>query len=151
MSQSLSQLYVHLIFSTKSKSILIKNDDKESLHSYMSGIFKNLSSPVIIINSVPDQFHILFKLSKNHTLAKVVEETKKQTSKWLKTVSSSYMKFSWQNGYAAYSVSSSKLEAVKNYIKNQEEHHRKVSYKEEFERFMKEYGVIEYDAGYFWK
>ena len=117
----------------------------------MSGIFKNLSSPVIIINSVPDHFHILFKLSKNHTLAKVVEETKKQTSKWLKTVSSSYMKFSWQNGYAAYSVSSSKLEAVKNYIKNQEEHHRKVSYKEEVERFMKEYDVIEYDADYFWK
>ncbi len=151
MTQSLSQLYVHLVYSTKNRGTILKKENKETLHSYKAGILKKLASPALLINSMPEHVHILFKLSKNHRLADVVEEVKKQTSKWIKTLEPGYKKFSWQNGYAAFSVSSSRLEQVIKYIKNQEEHHKNLSYREEMEMFMKECDVIEYDKEYFWK
>jgi REP element-mobilizing transposase RayT len=89
----------------------------------MAGILKNMDSPAIKINSVTDQVHILFRLSKNHALAKVVEEAKKASSKWMKE--EGVKGFTWQIGYAAFSVSSSKVEVVTNYIINQKEHHKK--------------------------
>ena len=151
MSQSLSQLYIHLVFSTKNRSPFLKNEIRENLHAYLAGILKNTDNPALIMNSVPDHIHILFRLSKNYSLAQVVEQVKKQSSKWMKTQLPILKDFSWQNGYAAFSVSSSKLKAVENYIKLQEEHHKKISFKEEVETFMKEYNIIEYDAEYFWK
>ena len=151
MSQSLSQLYVHLVFGTKKRLPLIKEDVEAQLHSYMAGILKNLESTAIIINSVPDHVHILFRLSKNYALAKVVEEVKKQSSKWIKDKGIHYQKFSWQIGYGAFSVSSSGVENVKNYIKNQKSHHHIRSFQEEVEEFIKQYDVIEYDAKYFWE
>jgi len=151
MSQSLSQLYIHLVFSTKNRSHFLKNEIRENLHAYLAGILKNTDNPALIINSVPDHIHILFRLSKNYSLAQVVEQVKRQSSKWMKTQLPTLKDFSWQNGYAAFSVSSSKLKAVENYIKLQEEHHKKISFKEEVETFMKEYNIIEYDAEYFWK
>ncbi len=116
----------------------------------MSGILKNNDSPALIINSVADHCHVLFRLSKNYTLAKVVEHLKKDSSKWVKA-NTDCKKFSWQGGYGAFSVSASKLDTVRNYILNQQEHHRKVSFREEVEEFMKQYGVVEYDARYFWE
>ena len=150
MGQSLSQLYIRLTFGTKNRYPLIKEDWEDKLHAYMAGIFKNFNSPAIIINSVSDHIHILFSLSKNYALAKVVEEVKKQSSKWIKTMDSKSDKFSWQSGYAAFSVSSSKVEIVKKYILNQKEHHKKLTYQEEVEKFIMEYDMIEYDKNYFW-
>ena len=150
MGQSLSQLYVHLIYGTKNRFPLIRPEWEEGLHSYMAGILKNYKSPAILINSVPDHVHILFRLSKNYALEKVVEEVKKQSSKWVKEIERRTPKFSWQNGYGAFSVSSSKLEVVKQYIMNQKEHHKKVTFQEEVNVFIKQYGIIEYDATYFW-
>ena len=98
---------------------------------------------------MPDHVHILFKLSKNFSLAKVVEEIKKSSSKWMKT--KGIQNFSWQIGYGAFSVSSSKLEAVNRYIAHQKEHHKTKSFKEEVEQFMKEYQIQEYEADFFWK
>ena len=114
----------------------------------MAGILKNKESPALKINSVPDHVHILFRLSKNYALAKVVEEVKKQSSKWLKKQGADG--FTWQIGYGAFSVSSSKVEVVKKYILNQKQHHKSKNYKEEIEEFIKEYDVIEYDEKYFW-
>jgi REP element-mobilizing transposase RayT len=148
MGQSLSQLYVHLTFGTKKRYPFITEEIESELHAYMVGILKNVDSPAIKINSVPDHIHILFRLSKNYALAKVVEEVKKQTSKWLKTKGIS--KFTWQIGYGAFSVSSSGVSAVTKYIINQKKHHKVKSYKEEMEEFIKEYDVIEYDEKYFW-
>ncbi|MDZ7717949.1 MAG: IS200/IS605 family transposase [Balneolaceae bacterium] len=150
MSQSLSKLYVHLTFSTKGRQPFIYEGVKENLHSYMAGIFKKIDSPALIINSVPDHVHALFRLSKNVALAKIVEEVKKGSSKWLKEHTGN-RSFYWQTGYGAFSVSSSKVPAMKRYIAQQEEHHKKMSYREEIERFMKEYDVVEYDPVYFWK
>jgi hypothetical protein len=84
-------------------------------------------------------------------LAKVIEEVKKTSSKFLKELEDGSNEFSWQIGYGAFSVSSSKLEVVRKYILNQKEHHMNLSYKEEIEKFIKEYDIIEYDEKYFWE
>jgi len=139
MGQSLCQCYVHLTFSTKSRLPFIKNEIKEELHSYIAGTLKRLQSPAIIINSMPDHVHILFRLSKTSSIAKITEEVKKGSSKWIKTkiAATNGRRFSWQIGYGAFSVSPSQVHTVINYIKNQEKHHRKMNYREEVERFMK--------------
>lgn len=149
MSQSLSKLYIHLTFSTKGRQPLINRATQSDLHSYMAGIFKRNESPAIIINSVPDHLHVLFRLSKNVALARVVEQLKKSSSKWMKEQTGN-LSFYWQRGYGAFSVSSSKVDLVARYIARQEEHHKRMSYQEEIERFMKEYDVLEYNADYFW-
>lgn len=150
MSQSLSKLYIHLTFSTKRRQPWIHEAIKNNLHSYMAGIFKKIESPALIINSVPDHVHALFRLSKNVALSKIVEEVKKGSSKWMKEHTSNRL-FYWQTGYGAFSVSSSKLTTMKRYIARQEEHHEKMNYREEMERFMKEYEVVEYNPDYFWE
>ena len=148
MGQSLSQMYIHLTFSTKGRKAFINENIEAELHSYMASIFKSNESPALKINSVPDHTHILFRFSKNYALAKVVEDVKKNSSKWIKT--KGITAFSWQIGYGAFSVSSSKVDIVKKYIMNQKEHHKTKKYKEEIEGFMREYDVIEYDSKYFW-
>ena len=148
MGQSLAQIYIHLIFGTKGRKDYINPAIEDKLHAYMAGILKNLNSPAIKINSVPDHIHILFRLSKNHALSKVLEEIKKITSKWMKD--QGIIDFTWQIGYGAFSVSSSKLDVVKRYIENQKEHHQKTSFKDEFEKFITEYDLLDYSPKYFW-
>jgi len=149
MGQSLSQLYVHLVFGTKKRHHYIAERIAPSLHSYIAGILKNMESPALKINSQPDHIHILFRLSKNHTFAKIVQNVKKDSSKWMK--SRNIHDFAWQNGYGAFSVSNSKVQTIKSYILNQKEHHRFKTFKEEIESFVQNCGVIEYDKQYFWR
>lgn len=148
MGQSLSQMYIHLVFRTKYGRPYIHENIESAMHSYIAGILKNMESPALKINSVPDHIHILFRLSKNHALAKVVEEVKKQSSKWMKE--KGVVGFTWQIGYGAFSVSSYKVEVVTNYIIRQKEHHKKVTFKDEVEKSMKENNVTEYDTKYFY-
>lgn len=148
MGQSLAQIYIHVVFGTKGRKDIIKPEIEEKLHSYMAGIFKNMNSPILKINSVPDHIHILFSLSKNHALSKVLEEVKKTTSKWMKE--HGIINFTWQIGYGAFSISSSKIDVVKRYIEDQKEHHHKISFQEEFEIFIKEYQLLDYKPEYFW-
>lgn len=149
MGQSLSQLYIHLTFSTKGRHPFITEVVGIKLHAYIAGILKNKESPALKINSVQDHIHILFRLSKNYALAKVVEDVKKQSSKWMK--SEGVEGFTWQIGYGAFSVSSSKVDVVSRYIERQKEHHQKVTYQQEVEEFIKEYDIVEYDREYFWR
>jgi REP element-mobilizing transposase RayT len=150
MSQSLSKLYIHLTFSTKGRQPWIHEGVKDNLHSYMAGIFKKVDSPALIINSVTDHVHALFRQSKNVSIAKIVEEVKKGSSKWMKDETGN-RSFYWQKGYAAFSVSSSKVNTVKRYIARQEDHHKSMNYREEIEEFMKQYNVVEYNSEYFWE
>jgi REP element-mobilizing transposase RayT len=151
MGQSLSQLYVHLTFGTKGRCLWINSTIEKRVHAYMAGTLQQYESPALIINSVPDHVHILFRLSKNFALARIVEEVKKQSSKWIKTIEGGTRQFKWQIGYGAFSVSSSTVETVKRYIENQREHHGYQTYQEEIEQFVKEYDIIEYDPKYFWE
>jgi putative transposase len=150
MGQSLSQMYIHLVFGTKGRNLELTPAIEKRVHAYMAGILQQYESPALIINSVPDHVHILFRLSKNYALAKVVEEVKKESSKWIKTIEGGTKQFKWQIGYGAFSVSSSKVEVVKRYIENQKEHHGYQTFQEEIEQSAKEYDIVEYDPKYFW-
>jgi putative transposase len=122
MPQSLANILVHLIFSTKERRPLIDDIVRDRLHGYMAGVLKEIESPALIINSVPDHVHILSALSKNLAACKLVEEVKKSSSKWMKK--QGVPMFAWQNGYGMFAVSQSNAAAVRKYIESQAEHHR---------------------------
>ena len=147
MPQSLSQVYIHCIFSTKKSKLLIRDEIRRDLQSYIIGVFSNLGSYVYEIYANPDHIHILFALPRTITIASLISKIKTSSSKWIKTKGIS--DFSWQNGYGTFSVSSSKLDVVKRYILNQKEHHKRVTFKEEYISFLKEYH-ISYDERYVW-
>ena len=149
MSQSLSKLYIHLVFHVKTTSVFIRNEDKKDLYAYMGSIIKDNDSIPILINGTKDHVHILCVMSKNIALAKLTEEIKRHSSRWIKTKNKYYSSFAWQGGYAGFSVSPSIHNKTKRYILNQEEHHRKFTFKEELILFLKEYG-IEYNEQYLW-
>ena len=149
MSQSLSKLYVHIVFHVKNNKVIIRNEDQDSLYAYMGSIIKDNQSIPIIINGVEDHVHILCILSKNVALSKLVEEIKRQSSRWIKTQNDFYKNFAWQGGYGAFSVSQSVLDRTKKYIERQKEHHKKTDMKKEFVLFLKDYD-IEYDEKYIW-
>jgi len=149
MAQSLSKLYVHLIFHIKNASVSIKSKDKKDLYAYMGSIINDNGSLPILINGTRDHVHVLCVMSKNIALAKLIEEIKRHSSRWIKTIGPYYKQFSWQGGYSGFSVSQSLHDKTKQYIANQEEHHKKITFKEELGIFLKEYG-IEYDERYLW-
>lgn len=149
MSQSLAKILVHVIFSTKNRHPFLKDDVRDELHRYIATILKDHESPAILIGSVENHIHILCSQSKNYTTSKIVEEAKKGSSKWIKTKGAAYEKFQWQNGYGAFSVSQSHVDDVVQYIASQKEHHRKMTFEEEFRSFLKKYQV-EYDERYVW-
>ena len=133
MSQSLANIVVHLVFSTKDRRPLIRDEERGQLHAYITGILKNHDSPHLEINSVRD--HILFVQSKNHAPAKIVEQVKTASSGWIKTRDPWYHDFAWQGGYGEFSVSPMHVEAVREYIRNQAEHHKQEDFQTEYRRF----------------
>ena len=135
MSQSLANIVVHLVFSTKGRRPLIRDEDRGQLHAYITDILKNCDSPLIEINSVRDHIHILFGQSKNHASAKIVEQIKTSSSTWIKTLDPWYADFAWQTGYAEFSVSPMHVEVVRDYIRSQPEHHRREDFQTEYRRF----------------
>ena len=119
MSQSLSNIVVHLVFGTKNRQPILRDDIRDELHAYLIGILKAYGCKPIITNSEPEHVHQLFVLSKTHALSFVIEKVKNGSSKWLKTKGLWYAKFYWQDGFGAFSVSESDVESVKRYIANQ--------------------------------
>lgn len=149
MGQSLAKNLIHLIFSTKHRQTCLEPEIRPALFAYIGGILRELDSPSICIGGVADHVHVLFQLSKNIALAKVIEEVKKGSSKWLKTQGPAFVDFHWQNGYGAFSVSQSGVPNVIEYVEKQEEHHRGKSFEDEFRDFLRKHGV-EFDERYVW-
>ena len=149
MPQSLAQIYIHLIFSTKNREPVLGDNIRANLHSYIAGIFRDLDSPALEINNEPEHAHILFALSRTHTLGDIVSQIKRGSSSWLKTQNNAYAKFHWQNGYGAFSVSQSNVEDVREYIRKQHIHHKKATFQDEFRTFLKRH-KIEFDERYVW-
>ncbi len=149
MPQSLSMNLVHLIYSTKNRDASLTPAIRSKLHAYQVGILKEWNSPAIVIGGLADHVHALFVLSKNNALCKVVEEVKKGSSKWIKTQGTAFAAFCWQNGYGAFSVSESQVEYVRRYIEQQEEHHRTMTFQEEFRMFLSRHR-LEFDERYVW-
>jgi len=142
MSQSFVQIYVHIVFHTKNNVKFIREEVENELYSYLGGILNNYKSNPIQIGGTSDHLHLLCTLPKTIALADLVEEIKKSSSKWIKSKGLNYPNFYWQDGYGAFSVSNSGVDAVKKYILNQKQHHKKVSFIDEYKRLMDEYGII---------
>ena len=150
MPQSLSAVYIHLVFSTKDRRpLLCDKATRDALHAYLGGISKQLDCAPIQIGGMEDHVHILARFGRTVTQAEWVKELKRVSNAWLKERGCDYADFEWQGGYADFSVSQSNLEPVKQYIAGQEEHHRKVGFQDELRTLLKRH-EIEWDEKYVW-
>jgi putative transposase len=147
MSQSYVKMYVHIVFHTKNNHKSIGEEIEAELYAYLGGILKNINSIPIKIGGTSDHIHVLCTLPKTVTLAKLAEEIKKSSSKWIKTKGKKYEKFFWQDGYGGFSLGYSMVDVVKKYIANQKEHHRRTLFIDEYKKHLDEAG-IEYEEKY---
>jgi REP element-mobilizing transposase RayT len=150
MPQSLSAVYIHLVFSTKGRRPFLKDPDtRGAFHAYLGGISKTLDCPPIMVGGMEDHVHLLARFGRTITQAEWVKELKRVSNLWLKEQGRTYADFQWQGGYADFSVSQSNLERVKRYIANQEEHHRKLDFQDELRALLRKHKV-EWDERYVW-
>lgn len=150
MAQSLAQVYVHIVFSTKHRQNLLANAAiRQEMHAYLASILKALESPALLVEGMGDHVHMLCRLSRTATLAKIVGEAKRGSSKWIKTKGGQYAGFQWQNGYGAFSVSYSQVAAVREYIAHQEQHHQRMTFQDELRALLVKH-QIEFDEQYVW-
>jgi putative transposase len=150
MPQSLAKVLVHPVFSTKNRyPFLADKEIRDEVHAYLGGTCNELDCPVLKVGGVADHVHILCAPSRSISIAKLVGEVKRASSKWMKTKGKMLTKFAWQNGYGAFSVGQAEFERVRAYIAGQEEHHKKKIFQDEYRAFLKEYD-IEYDERYVW-
>ncbi|MBQ0019148.1 MAG: transposase [Bacteroidales bacterium] len=147
MAQSLSKIYLHIIFHIKTTSPRIREVDLERVHAYIGQLVNEASCIHIWANGVEDHVHILCMLGREVTIAHLLEEVKRNSSRWIKNIDAYYHQFAWQSGYAAFSVSQSVVDKTLAYIKNQREHHKKRTFKDEYIDFLNLYN-IEYDERY---
>jgi REP element-mobilizing transposase RayT len=147
MAQSLSKIYLHIIFHTKTTSPVVQSDHIPRLHAYIGQLIKSTGCYAICVGGTENHIHALVQLSPTETVAHLLEEMKRNSSRWIKTLSPIYEKFAWQGGYAVFSVSQSLLDRTIEYIRNQVEHHKKQSFKEEYLEFLRLY-KIDFDERY---
>ncbi len=141
MSHSFNKIWVHAIWATKERAPLIHQNTEQAVYQFISDQLREQGCPVRIINGMPDHIHCLFLLSPQKSIADVIKQIKGSSSHFINQNNLIADKFAWQTGYAAYSVSESVIEKVFIYIKNQKEHHQKKSFQQEYEEFLKLYGV----------
>ena len=149
MPQSLTRLYAHLVFSTKNRYPYLDEDISPRVHGYLATVIRNMNSPYVVIGGVADHVHIVFDMGKMHAPKEFVEQVKRESSKFVKTLGPKYKSFYWQRGYGMFSVSPTHLPDVEDYVRHQKTHHRKKTFQEEFREFLVRYG-IEYDECYVW-
>jgi putative transposase len=148
MPSTYTSLHAHLIFSTKERVPLIVKEWRDRLHAYLGGIVKGLQAVPLAIGGIEDHVHLLVGLKSSHRLDYFLRDLKADSSEWVHRELGEE-KFAWQKGYGAFSVCRSELAAVTGYILNQEEHHRRVSFQDEYIQLLKESGV-EYDERFLW-
>src|SRR5439155_29348 len=141
MAQSLAQILVHFVFSTHNRNRLIDHVIRDDLHAYIGGIMENLKGTLLAAGSTENHIHLLVAQPRTASPSAVVEAIKTGSTKWLKSKSPRYREFHWQGGYGAFSISPSHRPALEKYIAAQREHHRHVSFQEEYRRLLTKYGV----------
>lgn len=149
MPQSLAQILVHLVFSTKYRERVLADEYRDELHAYIGGIVANHKGTLLKAGSVADHIHLLLAHPRTCSPADLVQEIKTGSSKWLKTKAPSLAQFHWQNGYGIFSISPSHRPALERYIADQAEHHRVVTFQDEYRRMLTEHEV-EFDERYVW-
>lgn len=146
---SLVKLDVHIIFHTKITGEEMREVDIPLIHRYMAGVIRNVGSIPICVGGVSNHVHILCSLPQTMSLSDFVRSVKANSSRWMKSLGAHYDNFEWQTGYGAFSVSPSILDKTVRYINNQAEHHKKISFRDEFMAFLSAYNV-EYNSDYLW-
>lgn len=149
MAHTFTNLLTHLIFSTKDRGPLIDAELKPSLLAYLGGIVREMRATALIINGTADHVHALVALPPSLSLSDLMRVLKTNSSKWVHETWVARSKFGWQTGFAAFSVSQSNVATVIEYIAQQEEHHRKVTFQEEYLAFLRKHKV-DYDERYLW-
>jgi REP element-mobilizing transposase RayT len=149
MAQTLVCLRVHVVFSTKNRRPMITPEVEPELHAYLGGTIKNLDSRCLAAGGTNNHVHLLISQSKNIALSHLMEEIKKSSSKWIKTKGTALRGFGWQDGYGAFTIGQSQVEALQRYIAGQKERHKRQTFEEELLTLLKKYRV-EYDERYIW-
>jgi putative transposase len=150
MATTFTSLLLHITFSTKNRAHLIAAEIEPKLHAYLGGIAGNLESPVLCIGGTSNHVHMLVSLSKKVTVVDFLETVKKESSKWMKTQGVCFHSFYWQEGYGAFSIGQSGVDALKAYIGNQKQHHQATTFEEEFLALLRKYN-IPFDERYIWR
>ena len=149
MPQSLTKLYAHLIFSTKNRQPLLDETIRPRVHAYLATIIRSLDSPWVVVGGVADHVHVLFDMGKLHAPVEFVEQAKRESSKFVKTLGAEYQDFYWQRGYGIFSVGPAHRDEAEEYVRNQEDHLRGKTFQDEFRAFLGHYGVS-YDEEHVW-
>jgi putative transposase len=150
MPQSLAQIYLHIVFSTKGRRPFLADQGlRGEMHKYLGGACNNLHCPVLRVGGVADHVHILCRLGRTISVADFVKELKRDSSQWAKAQGPDLADFYWQSGYGVFSVSPGHVDALRDYIANQEQHHRTESFQDELRRLLTKYG-LEWDERYVW-
>ena len=141
MADTYVQAYFHLVFAVKNRQALIKKSWKDSLEKYITGIVQNNGHKLIAIGSMPDHIHIFLGYNLNQIIPNLVENIKTSSNHWIKNKSYSQFKFNWQKGYGAFTHSHSQIDTVAKYVLNQEVHHRKETFREEYLEMLKKFQI----------
>ena len=150
MPQSLARILVHTVFSTKDRRPFLRDAAlRQELHHYLGGILKHLDCHPILVGGVADHVHLLANLPRTCTAAEMVKEVKRGSSLWVKEREVRLPDFAWQNGYGMFSIGASQIEDVRHYIAEQEQHHRKLSFQDEYRLLLNRYELA-YDERYVW-
>ena len=147
MANTFTQIHIHAVFAVQNRISLISKDWQERLYKYIIAIMQKHGHKVLSIGGMPDHVHILFGSRPIQALSALMQEVKRDSSEWINQSKFVIGKFAWQEGYGAFSYSKSQIPNVANYIENQEEHHAKQSFTEEYRKILDNFGV-EYDKRY---
>ena len=147
MANTYTQIHIHAVFAVKNRQSLIMKTWKEELYKYMTGIVQNHGHKMLAINGIADHVHLLIGQRPTEALSDLIEDVKGDASKWINENRLVKGRFNWQKGFSAFSYAKSDVSTVINYIRRQEEHHRKVTFMEEYEAWLKEFDV-QYDPRY---
>ena len=150
MSRTFTHLVTHVVFSTKDREPLITSDIRAEMHAYLGGLILELKGKAHAVNGMADHVHMLIHLPPTIAPSDALRFIKANSSRWVRDKWPRRSSFAWQLGYGAFSVSKSSIPGVLDYIHNQEHHHRKMTFQEEFIDFLKKH-EIEYDERYIWK
>jgi REP element-mobilizing transposase RayT len=150
MANTYTQIHIQVVFAVQSRECIIGKVWADELYKYISGIINNNQHKVLAINGMPDHVHILIGMRPTQALSALMQDIKGDSSKWINQKGFVNGKFSWQEGYGAFSYSKSHVNALIDYIKNQEKHHRKKTFIEEYDELLKKF-EIEYDNRFIFK
>jgi len=150
MPNTYTQIHIQFVFAVKYRRALIAPEWKERLHQYITGIFQQNDHKMLQINSMPDHMHILVGFRPAQSISSMIQNVKTESSKWIQHQKLCDSKFAWQEGYGAFSYSKSHVQRVIRYIENQEKHHQKISFLDEYRKLLRAFEV-EYDDKYLFK